>query len=155
LKVYLQKNHAGLIPVSPEAKDWFDKLKEGQFITVDAAKTRNYMLLRKYFALLNIAYDNWKQPENQVKVAGQMVTPAKNFEQFRGDLTLLCGYYETVFRLDGGFRHVPKSISFANMSEEDFNKLYQTTITVLIEYVYPTLGVDDVKEIVDTYLTFA
>ena len=153
--VHFIKNENGLVPANEEASLWFGKIKAGQVISVEAKKTRNYHFLKKYFALLNLAFDNWKAPEIQVEIGGKFIKPEKNFNRFRKDLTILCGYYETVFRLDGSYRIEPLSISFAKMEEEEFAELFQKTITVLIEYVYKGHSIAEVEKMVDLYLGFA
>lgn len=155
MKGHFIKNQNGLVPANQEAELWFGKIKSGQVISVEAKKTRNWLFLKKYFALLNVAFDNWNPPNIQVDVGGKSIQPEKNFDRFRKDLTILCGYYETVFRLDGTYRIEPLSISFAKMEEEEFSVLFQKTITVLIEYVYTDFSVEDVEKMVDAYLNFA
>ena len=82
--------------------------------------------------------------------------PEKNFDRFRADCTILAGYYESTIRLDGSVRIEPKSISFAKMSEEEFTKLYDATITVLIKYVYGSGRTkEEIDETVNRYLEFA
>ncbi len=152
------KTKGGLVPheESEETVGWFNGLAIGQVVSVEAVKPRNWHFLKKYFALLNIAFDHWQQPIIEVNVGGQMVKPKKNYNRFRKDLTILAGHFHTVFRLDGSFRVEADSISFAKMEEEDFNNLYQQTITVLLDKVYGS-GFDQEKidNMVNEYLSFS
>ncbi len=155
MKLYFNKTQSGLSPADQEAHDWLNKVKAGQAVSVDVKQVRNYRFLRKYFALLKVAFDNWEPPRLSVKVGGEMIVPEKNFDRFRKDLTILTGNYETVFRLDGSYRIEPRSISFGKMTAEEFDKLYQATITVLIEQMWQKLDYADVDKMVNIYLGFA
>lgn len=55
--------------------------------------------------------------------------PAMDVEQFRKWLIVKAGYFET--KIDpSGIRKVPKSISFASMSQEEFNAFYKNCFAV-------------------------
>lgn len=152
MKVHLSKTQIGLIPVDANAIKWFSKIKIGEVVSADFKRVRSYKFLKKYFALLNLAFDSWEPGEVNSKYG----KPEKNFDRFRADLTILAGYYESTIRLDGSVRIEPKSVSFAKMSEEDFEKLYSATITVLIKHVYgPDMTEGEIRALVEKYLEFA
>jgi len=151
MKVHLTRTISGLLPSEPDSEDWYRKLKLGQVIWGEFKKVRNYQFLRKYFALLNVAYDNWIPGEVNSKYG----VPEKNFDRFRADLTILAGFYENTIRLDGSVRIEPKSISFAKMEAEEFADLYSKTIDVLIKHVYKQkIDAEKLNEIVESYLQF-
>lgn len=152
MQVYLTKTMIGLIPADERSREWFEKIKHGQTIHADFKKVRNYRFLKKYFALLNIAFDHWQPGEINSKYG----VPEKNFDRFRADVTILAGYYESTIRLDGSVRIEPKSISFAKMSEEEFSALYSKSIDVLIKHVYGSdMTPEVIEETVKRYLEFA
>lgn len=153
MQVNLTKTLTGLIPADEETNTWFQKLKLGQVVHADFKKVRNYCFLKKYFALLNVGYDNWSPGEVDSKHG--VVT--KNFSQFRSDVQILSGFYETWVRLDGSVRIVPKSISFSKMAEEEFTELYSKSIDVLLKYVYKNddLDAEGLNKIVEQYLSFS
>ena len=152
MRVSLSKTFNGFIPADPNTQEWANKIKIGQVVHSDFKKVRNYKFHKKYFALLAVAYDNWEPGEINSKYG----TPEKNFDRFRADLTILAGFYENHVRLDGTVRIEPKSISFANMDNQEFEDLYNRTIDVLIKYVYKSaLGKEDIENLVEQYLSFA
>ena len=147
----LIKTIAGLIPADPETKTSYDKIKIGGTVTAEVRQARNSNFLRKWFALLNIGFDNWEPGELDSKYG----TPAKNFERFRADIIILCGFYDNVVRLDGSLRIEPKSVSFAKMTEDQFSELYSKTIDVLLKYVYDsTMTKEKLGKVVTAYLSF-
>jgi hypothetical protein len=151
LKIHLVKTQAGMVAADHETEEYLKKIGLGEMIGGEFKKTRNYRFLKKWFALLNIGYDNWQAPEVE-SVHG---VPVKNFERFRGDICILCGFYHQTIRLNGEVRIEPKSVSFGRMTEDEFSDLYSKTITVLIENVWRgSLTEEEVNQMVDTYLSF-
>lgn len=108
----------------------------GQEVTLEAKTTRNGKFHRKYFALLNLGFEYWQTDDREHK--GRAV--AKNFERFRKDVAILAGHYDPVWNLAGEMRLEARSISFANMSDEEFEKLYEATIQILIDKVLAAKG---------------
>ena len=152
MEINLIKTLSGLVPSDPDSEAWYNKLKVGNVVHAEFKKYRHPMFHRKYFALLNIGFDNWQPGEINSKYG----TPEKNFERFRKDIAILAGYFDLVIRLDGTSRPEAQSISFANMDQDEFEKLYSKTIDILIKNVYgSSLDADGLNEIVNKYLTFA
>lgn len=152
MNITLIKTMSGLMPAEPISEDWYKKIKVGMAISVEAHTIRNYRFLRKYFALLKIGFDNWT-PD---KINSKYGIPAKNFERFRKDVAILCGFYEIVIRLDGTAKPEALSISFAKMEEEEFQKLYSQTIDVFLERIYDkNMTAEELDETVNKYLGFA
>ena len=87
---------------------------------------------KKYFALLNLAFENWEPGEIDSKYG----KPMKNFDRFRKDVAILTGHYDLVIRVDGSSRPEAKSISFAKMDQSEFEGLYSKTIDLLVEKIY-------------------
>jgi len=141
----------GLIPANPPTEEWLHKVKIGRMVRGKFTQIRNSAFHRKYFALVNMAFDNWEPGEIDSKYG----VPEKNFERFRHDLTILAGFYDVTIRLDGSTRIEPKSISFAKMDQDEFEKVYSKTIDVLIKHVYSKLSKDEINTMVERYLEFA
>ena len=124
--------NASFIPASEDDAELLSKVKVGETVRLTLTRPRNLAFHRKYFALLNLAFDYWTPPEGK---AMKGVEPERNFDTFRHDIAILCGYYDATYRLNGDVRLEAKSISFGSMSEDDFEKLYSATITVVINRV--------------------
>lgn len=151
-QIVLAKAPGGaLVPLDQQAQEFIAKLKLGAGVTVTVKRHRNPGLHRKYFALLNFAFDAWEPEDKEYK--GQPV--AKNFDQFRNDVTVLSGFYETAITLRGETRLTAKSISFANMSQEEFERLYDATITVVLKHVLKNYTREDLDRVIEELLRFA
>lgn len=154
MKAYLSKTMTGFAPADEATAEWHRKMKLGQVVQGKYTKVRNYAFLKKYFALLNVGFENW----NPGEINSKFGVPEKNFKQFRSDVTILAGYFIVLIRLDGSTRIDPKSISFAKMEEEDFEKLYSSTIDVLLKYVYKNnkdMDAEKLNQLVEQILLFA
>lgn len=151
MKTHWIKTFAGLVPDDPSSREWFDKLKPGEGVRGEFRKVRNYRFLKKWFALLNVGFENWDPPSINSKYG----PPEKSFDRFRADVTILAGFYDVTIRLDGSTRIEPKSVSFANMEDDQFADLYSKTIDVLIKHVYGSgMTPEQINETVERYLQF-
>lgn len=149
--IVLAKTASGaLIPADQQAQDFLAKIKLGAGVTVSIKRHRNIGHHRKYFALMNLAFDAW-EPECK-KYKGEHVL--KNFDQFRNDVTVLAGHYEPATTLKGDVRLTAKSISFGSMSQDDFDSLYNATINVILSRVLTSYRRDDLDEVVERLLRF-
>ena len=151
MHVKLTKTMNGFIPTDKETIDWFNKLKIGQVVHSDFKKMRNYGFHKKMFALLNLAYSYWEPGE----ITSKYGTPEKNFDRFRKDVTILAGFFHTEIRLDGSIRVCADSISFASMDNEEFQKLYEAVLTVLMDKILVNMDRETIEDLMDKFLQFA
>ena len=149
---FIKLPNSTLAPDEPEAVEFLAKLKVGQSVKVSVTRARNYLFHKKYFALLNYAYDIW-EPKGSFNKWG--ITPEKNFDVFRHDITILAGYSDVYYRVNGDVRVEAKSISFANMDEDDFSKLYEATIDVILKHVCTNYTGEELQNVVDQTMDFA
>ena len=96
------------------------KLSAGKEFLFEVKKSRNIRFHRKYFALLNLVF------QNQEKY--------NNIEHLRNDLTIVSGYYTQRLNLQGETVTEHKSISFAKMTELEFSELYSATLDSIVKY---------------------
>ena len=79
-------------------------------------------------------------------------TAHKDFEQYREDITILAGYYVQVFSVCGSrFVLRPKSISFANMEEEEFLKFYSAAVDAILKHVLIGWTIEEVDDVVGSF----
>lgn len=145
-----------LRPADEEAEALTKKFAQGEILKADVRRFRNYRFHCKFFALLTFAFDLWceRGTGKGIEYKGQHVLP--NFEQFREDIVILCGFYEMHVRLDGAVRVKAKSIAFANMEQDDFDKLYDKAIDVILHKVIPQVRMTEheLREAVNVTIGF-
>lgn len=108
-------------------------MEPGEMARIEAIIPRNAKFHRKFFALLQLGFDAWDGCRVRRTYKGRPVT--KNFERFRKDVVILAGFYEQTFDLRGRMVLEAKSISFANMDDAEFEKVYSAVADVLLEKV--------------------
>lgn len=108
---------SGLVPLYGSDFEEKKKLKLGETYKVKVTKPRNSKFHRKFFALLNMAFQNQDHYDN--------------FEKFRFVMTMKAGLFE-VIETDKGQVFMPKSISFASMDDVEFEKLYKSMVNEVI-----------------------
>lgn len=149
--IVLMKAAGGaLIPADQQAIDYIAKLKLGAAVTATVKRQRNPAFHRRFFALLNLAYESWEPIGNTYK--GEQV--GKNFDQFRNDVTVLAGHYETAITLKGETRLTAKSISFGSMSQEEFETLYSSVVDVVLSRILTKYSRDDINNVINQLLGF-
>lgn len=136
-----------LMPAHQSDLDAIKKLPNNEPVRVKITRVRNVQFHRKYFALLNYAFDCWEPDENNQ--VGE-----KNFDRFRADIIILAGFYKQYVRLDGSTRIEPKSISFAKMGQDEFDELYQRTIDVIIKHVMTHYTGAELNAVIEQVLEF-
>ncbi len=130
----LIRAQAGLVPGDDPTRDWFNHIKLGATILAEARQMRNGAYFRKWWALVNLAYDYWSESVSTIEYKGEPVLP--QLERFRKDLTITAGFYRPVVNLKGELRIEPESLRWASMTEERFAQLYDATIQVLLRRVF-------------------
>lgn len=117
-----------------------NRIKTGDYVTIEVKRPRNHRFHRKLFSLFRLAYDYWHPVIREDKWS-----PQKNFERFWKDLVILAGYSDVWYRLDNSIRVEAKSISFGLMDEDEFADLYNRVLDVIFERI----AIADTKEEID------
>lgn len=151
-ELILMRTPSGVLaPVDEETAAAIARLKMGQGVKGKFTRTRNLKFHRKFFALLSLAFDAWEAPE----LAINGMPAAKNRERFRKDLIVAAGHYEPVVSLKGELRAEPHSIAFDAMEEEDFEKLYDSVVTIVLQRILRNYTREDLDAVVENILSFA
>lgn len=141
---------SGLVPGDEECQEWLQKQKHGATLRGDMAVQRNPKFHRKFFAMLKVAYDNWEAPEIETPIGKMHCT----FDQFRNDVTILAGYREESVDTRGKFRYKAKSISFGKMKEDEFERLYNDVLNVVLLKFLGNWTGEDMERVIEEILGF-
>jgi hypothetical protein len=140
-----------LHPLDQQSKDYITPFKIGQGFQCEVKRHNNPAFHRKMMALFNLGFKSWN-PENK-EYKGEIV--AKEFNQFRKDITILAGFYDASINFNGEVRLTAKSLNFSAMKQEEREKLYSAVIDVLLERVLTRYDREDVETVVNQVLGFA
>ena len=123
------------IPASEDDKQAALKIKRGQVVEANIKVLRNYKLLRKFWAMVNTAF-NFLSPQQQEFFHDSA-------DGFRCTLEVAAGYddefYDATRR---AWVQKPKSIAFDKMDEAEFDKLYEDVVNVVFKLFLETNRVD-------------
>jgi hypothetical protein len=129
MKINFIKQYGGiLIPASDIEADKLTRLKNGDTYECEIKLSRNSKFHGKVFAFFNFCFQYWKG-ENEYQ------NESKQFDVFREHLTCLAGYHDSFYGIDGRVRIEAKSISYANMTQDEFESLYSALINAAMRNI--------------------
>lgn len=135
MKINVTKLAGGMLaPFSDLDAERLSKFKTGEAYPIEIKKSRNPDFHGKVFAFFNFCFWHWKSDREFMDEAGQ-------FDVFRRHMTVLAGYYDTFYNLNGDVRVEAKSISYASMGQQEFEELYNALIRVAVQKIF--LGCDE------------
>ena len=133
MKIEMIKQHGGvLLPVDDIASDQMKKFKSGEQYQIEIKRARNPHFHRKVYAFFNFCFEHW----DGVEAYTEHMSPAVQMDRFRKDLIILAGYYESSVRLNGDTRIEAKSISYAAMSQDDFENFYHALVNAALKHIF-------------------
>jgi len=149
-ELHLRKLYNSFVPVDQVNLDAMEALTMNAEYKAILTRPRNIKFHRKFFALLSVAFEAW----DPKPVFYKGLEIHKNVDRFRKDIEILAGYFETVININGEVRLEAKSISFANMSEDEFSRLYSRCVDVILGKILTNYSADDLDEQVNRVLGF-
>lgn len=133
MKVNFVKQHGGLlIPASDMEADRLKRFKTGETYEVEIVTTRNPKFHGKVFSFFNFVFKYWSAD----KTEWQHFDEVKQFDTFRKNLTVLAGFKEVSYTIDGRVRVEAKSLAYANMDQEEYEQCYSALINAAIQNVF-------------------
>lgn len=146
-----------LVPVDRAQAEAMGELQGlGGILKVKITQARNLGFHRKGMALFRFLYNLWEpvlaSPEDL-----NGVPVAKDFEHFRGNVTIAAGYYRQVFTLSGGFVLEPLSLNWGSMDNVEFARVYNRVLDVGLEMIGKSghLTREQAEQAIDQLLGFA
>jgi len=115
MKINMIKTNQGLKPCFDSDIEKYAKLSKDWEGEVTLRIPRNYELLKKYFALINLGFDN---------------SEYDNKDQYRFLKQMQAGYYVSI-PTEKGIVHIPDSINFESMDEMTFSEVFDKVLTII------------------------
>lgn len=103
---------------TPECDEEAAKIGAGELFRVKWSRPRDLQRHRRFFALLKVAF------ENQDTYA--------TMEQFRTVVLIELGWADPVIRPSGEVCWIVRSMSFVNMDQSMFDRLYSDTVDLMV-----------------------
>lgn len=127
----MYKAKGGLFPDMDEDSQYLCKVPDGEYLMAKVTRPRNIRLHRKFFALLNLAVQN----QNKYNNVDQLLIAVK----------IKIGHFDMQITESGEVVYIPKSISFANMDDLEFDKFYNRVLTVICSDVITGADPDEIE----------
>ena len=135
MKLSLLNTIQGLKPMYDADYDEKKKLKIGEVYFVDIKIPRNYRFHKKYFALINCA---WEYQDERTQAFFN-----ESVEAFRKAVEIAAGHFDLVYSIEKKeWLQAPKSISFSKMDEAQFSDLYESVKRVLFSIFLKNIDED-------------
>ena len=133
MKVNMVKMAGGnLVPVDDISAEKLTKFKTGAVYPVEIKQPRNPLFHGKVFAFFNFCFEHWDG-----QACFEYLDHSAQFDEFRGELTVMAGYYIKVWHpFTGDLRLVPMSIAYGNMEQDEFEQLYSALIRTAIDKIF-------------------
>ena len=136
MTLYCTNTVRGLVPNYDADFDEKRKLKIGEVYKIEVKKARNYEFHKKYFALINCAWEylNEYQQKNH----------KNSVENFRKSMEISAGVCDTIYihKLQS-WVDVPKSISFSKMDNLQFQEVYEKVRDIIFEVISENVSIEE------------
>lgn len=144
MDIYCRVTPYGLVPLYDSDHDLKQRLKVGSTVRCRVTLPRNYKFHKKFFALVRLTYDNLPMPLVErwnVRSENDML------RRFKRDL----GYYTAICNECGETEIEYRSISFAAMDEEEFERFYNDCVNLILDKYLPGTDRQDLLEEVERF----
>lgn len=108
-------------PDYDKAKKW----RTGQSKECEVKEPRNYRFHKKFFALVNLCFENLPERYDSVYPTPQTLLNELKFQ---------VGHCDEHRTLGGKITYIPKSINFASMDQFQFEEFYDSVLNVILKY---------------------
>ena len=98
----------------------------------EGRQARNLQMHRLFFALIQIVFENQEKYQTAEEVRARVLVGA--------------GHCDVLPIDDEHAIHIPKSISFANMGQDEFHALFDRAVDYICQHVIPGLGSEELKQ---------
>ena len=117
MKLYAEINLQNkIVPLYNSDYDILARVKKNTPLRFEIVQERNYEFHKKVMALYNLGF------ENQEKI--------NNFDHYREFVTMQAGFY-VAYEMDLYVWKKAKSISYANMQQDEFEQLFNRLLDVI------------------------
>lgn len=133
MKINLVCTADGFRPASDSDYELKKTIKKGTVCECVIKEHRNYKFLKKYFALINCAWEYLAESQRQFF--------HEDSERFRETVQVAAGHYESYYSLARHeWQQRPKSIAFDMMTQSDFEMLYERVREVIYQVFIPNVN---------------
>lgn len=124
----------GLTATDDASEAALQSVKHGECVELKMKRPRNLQHHRKFFSMLQLIFNN----QERYATLDHLLTAFK-----------FAIKHTEIIRTKRGDIEVPKSISFASMSQDEFNEFYQRAVDFVLAEVVPMTVADLERELME------
>jgi hypothetical protein len=132
---HFRKDFGRLVPCDDVASAALAKIKHGAVVQVEIKRPRNILHHRKFFALLNLVFENQDKYEEPEHLLAALKTSV-------GHCDFLPGH-------NGMLVAIPKSIAFHKMDQTEFEAFYDRCVDKIARHFLPGVKSEDLRREVE------
>ena len=142
-KIQLVRHPSGaLVPLDEADQQRVAKLAAGEIVEATVHYFRHPQFHRKFMKMIRFGYNQYVETLHEDE-------HAMTFDNFRRKVVMLAGFVEETVDLDGNITVEPKSISFENMEQDEFELVYPACAKVLLAKILTNWKPEDLDEAVE------
>ena len=135
MKLFVKNTISGLVPCDDNDYEEKKNLKLGEVYQVTISRPRNYEFHKKYFALINCAWECLNEKQTEF---------FKDINNFRKTMELAAGHSEMVYSINRKeYVEQVLSIAFDKMDNDQFQDLYNRVFDVILKYPLKNISEED------------
>ncbi|WP_140919049.1 DUF1367 family protein [Limnobaculum xujianqingii] len=133
MQIEMVKGAGGVfVPVDDMTAGKLTKFKNGEVYPVEVKLVRNPQFHRKVFAFFQFCFKHWSGEKADL----EFMDESAQFNTFRKNLTVLAGYKDITYTIDGRMRVEAKSLAYGNMEQPEFEECYSALINAAIKHIF-------------------
>ena len=144
-KFFMVKTETAIAsPISEDDSSKFGKMSVGDVFKCEKWKERNYLFLRKFFALMNLTLSNMPDDFTVSKTVEkpngdkyEHIEVIDTVDKLRWHVLIQAGFYETKVTLGGKMMYQVQSISFGSIDEVRFSEIYEGCKNTIWKWFLP------------------
>ena len=98
----------GFAAADDEAVEGLKHFPLGSIARLDVKLMRNYQFFKKWWALVKMGFDYWAESNSPMDYKG--IPVQSEFHRFRKDVTIMAGFFQPVWNLNGEMRVEAESL---------------------------------------------
>lgn len=134
-RVLLRKRGFHLVAADPSAETELGHIKDGQTVYVEIRRARNPRQHALYWALIGKLFEH------------QEACPTR--AQYSDKIKCAVGHCDVTDLGSGRLMMVPKSISFANMPQSEFEQFFAKVVELVTTKIWPHLTNEELRQEID------
>ncbi|WP_336709828.1 MULTISPECIES: DUF1367 family protein [unclassified Cedecea] len=133
MQIDLVKHPGGVFSPAHETDlERLQRFKNGETYTAEIKLTRNPAFHKKMFAFFGFCFAHWAAENTGYECSDEYTQK----EEFRKSLTILAGFFDVVTTIRGDTKVRAKSLAYANMEPDEFERCYSALINAAIKHVF-------------------